>query len=73
MASPNNKPLLIGLAAAAAFVGGALLFNYFQNKQSSSASSNDAVLAEIEALGAPKREANGLLAFSYFKDLMQIV
>lgn len=71
--SSSNKPLAIGLAAAAVFVGGALLFNYFQSKQSSSAASNEAVLADIDSLGPPKREANGLLAFGYFKELMQTV
>jgi hypothetical protein len=28
---------------------------------------------EIKALGEPKREANGLLAFSYYKDVFSII
>lgn len=67
----NNKPLLIGLAAAAALVGSAVIFHLFTGKQG--ASSNAAVLEEIDALGAPKKESNGLLSFDYFKNLMQIV
>ena len=30
-------------------------------------------LKEIKALGEPKREANGLLAFSYYKDIFSII
>ena len=30
-------------------------------------------LKEIKALGEPKREANGLLAFSYYKELYSII
>ena len=30
-------------------------------------------LKEIKALGEPKREANGLLAFSYYKDIISII
>ena len=67
----NNKPLLIGLAAAAALIGGALIFNMISNKQG--ATSNSQVLEEIDALGPPKKESNGLLSFAYFKDIMQIV
>lgn len=67
----NNKPLLIGIAAAAALVGGAVLFHMISGKQG--ASSASAAIEEIDALGAPKKESNGLLSFTYFKDLMQIV
>ena len=67
----NHKPLLVGLAAAAALVGGAFLFHLISSKQG--ASSSSAVLEEIDALGAPKKESNGLLSFAYFKDIMQIV
>lgn len=67
----NNKPLLIGLAAAAALIGGAVIFHLISGKQG--ASSSSAVLEEIDGLGAPKKEANGLLSFAYFKDIMQIV
>lgn len=68
----NNKPLLIGIAAAAALVGGAIIFNYFQSKQGNTATT-EALLNDVDALGAPKREANGMLAFVYFKDLMMTV
>jgi hypothetical protein len=30
-------------------------------------------LEEISALGEPKREANGLLAFAYYKDVFSII
>eukprot|EP00347_Sterkiella_histriomuscorum_P006804 403351368 len=31
------------------------------------------MLEEIDALGPPKKDINGLLSFSYFKDIMEIV
>lgn len=68
----NNKPLIVGLAAAAALVGGAILFNYLQSK-SEGTTTTEALLVDVDALGPPKREANGLLSFPYFKDLMMTV
>lgn len=70
MSNPN-KALYVGLAAAGALVGAAVLFHLISGKQS--ATSSSAVLDEIDALGAPKKEMNGLLSFPYFKDLMSIV
>jgi hypothetical protein len=60
-----NKVLFGALAVAGALVGGALLFHLLQ--------SSSAVIEEIDALGPPKKEMNGLLSFAYFKDIMSIV
>lgn len=67
--SNNNKGLLIALGAAGALVSAAVIFHLFSNKQSSS----QAVFEDIDALGAPKREPNGLLSFAYYKDLFVIM
>lgn len=47
-----------------------MLFHLLQNKTGASTS---AVFEEIDALGPPKKELNGILSFPYFKDLMAIV
>lgn len=67
--SSQNKALWFGVAASA-LVGGAVLFHLLQSKAGSSAS---AVLEDIDAIGPVKKEANGMLSFSYFKDLMGTV
>jgi hypothetical protein len=59
--------------AALALVGGALLLHYFSSKQSESGEVLSKALEEISALGDPKREANGLLSFPYYKDVFQII
>ena len=70
MSSSANKALMIGLAAGGALIGAAMLFHLLQNKSGASAS---AIYEDIDALGAPKKEANGILTFPYFKDLMSVV
>jgi hypothetical protein len=70
--NPNNKAIIYGLAAAGALITGAILFNYLSNKTSSASSSSD-VLAEIEALGPPKKSPNGLLTFPYYKDIFMLI
>lgn len=68
----NSKVVIYGIAAAAALIGGAILFNYVSGK-SGSAPSTTAVFDEIEALGPSKKEANGLLSFTYYKDVFLII
>ncbi len=73
MSSQNaGKALWIGLAAGAALVGGAVIFHLLSAKSESS-NSTTACIDDIDALGAPKKEMNGLLSFTYFKDLMGVV
>lgn len=66
-----NKALWVGLAAGAALIGGAVIFHLIQGKAGSS--SSNAVIEEVDSLGPPKKEMNGILSFSYFKDLMSVV
>ena len=71
MSSQNaNKALWVGLAAGAALVGGAVIFHLLQGK---SGSTSNAVIEDIDALGPAKKEMNGILAFTYFKDMMSVV
>jgi hypothetical protein len=65
-----NKALVVGLLAGAAIIGGAVIFHLLQSKSSHSTS---ALIEEIDALGEPKKEMNGILSFPYFKDLMSLV
>lgn len=71
MSQNAGKALWIGLAAGAALVGGAVIFHLLQSKGESSSTS--ACIDDIEALGPPKKEMNGMLSFTYFKDLMGVV
>lgn len=64
---------MVVAGAAIALVGGALLLHYFSSKQSESGEVLSKALEEISALGEPKREANGLLSFPYYKDVFQII
>ena len=65
----NNKVLLYSLLGGAALIGSAIIFHLLTNKESKSSQMFD----DIEALGAPKREANGMLSFPYYKDLWFII
>lgn len=71
MSSQNKLGWVAALGAAV--VGGALIFHYFQQKVTDEDSALSKALLEIKALGEPKREANGLLAFSYYKDVFSII
>jgi len=62
--SKDNKALWV-LAGAGALVGAAVVFHLLTNKQSASS----AIFEDIDALGPPKKEMNGLLSFAYYKDL----
>ncbi len=73
MSSTQNKSLLIGLAAAAVFVVGGLAFHMISSKSEEAASQASKVLEEIDALGPPKKEMNGLLSFGYYKEVFFII
>jgi hypothetical protein len=66
----ENKKLLYALAGGAALIGGAIIFSYLSGKSESSSS---VCFEEIDALGPPKKEPNGLLAFNYYKDVFLII
>ena len=53
----------------AALVGVALLKYYLSGKQTEETGPLSKAVEEIKALGKPKHEANGLLAFSYYKEV----
>lgn len=65
------KPWMYVVGAATALVAGAIFFNYITNKSSSS--TVNLLCEEIDSLGPPKKETNGLLSFSYFKDIFTLV
>ena len=74
MSSVGNKNFLVALGAGVLLVGAAVVFHMFTNKESTGEDvALSAALEEIQALGAPKREANGLLAFPYYKDVFFII
>lgn len=54
-------------------MGIALLSHYLSGKHTEEAGALSKALEEIKALGEPKREANGLLAFKYYKDVFSII
>lgn len=68
--SEQNKKLLYVALGGAALVGAALVFALFSGKSESSSS---ICFEEIDALGPPKKESNGMFAFSYYKDVFLII
>ena len=70
MSEQKSKTIMYLAAGATVVVGAALLFNYISGKSSSS---NSQCFEEIDNLGAPKKDPNGLLSFSYYKDVFLII
>lgn len=66
----SNKAWIGVVAGGAALIGAAVLFHYLT---SGKASNTAAVYDEIDALGPAKKEANGMLAFMYYKDVFAII
>ena len=68
----ENRAKVVGyvLGGLGVVVGAALLFNYVSNSQGSS---NTKCFEEIDLLGPPMKEANGMLAFSYYKEVFIII
>jgi hypothetical protein len=73
MSSTGNKNWLFAIGAAIALVGGAMIFNYFSNKETTDSTGLNEALNEIAALGEPKRDASGRLAFNYYKQVFNII
>jgi len=73
MSSTGNKNWLLALGAAAALIGTAVVFHLVSSKEEAGSSGLSQALAEIAALGEPRREANGLLAFEYYKNVFFII
>lgn len=69
MSDKMNKSLIYGLIGAGVLVAGAIVFHHLSSKVTNSSACFD----EIEALGPPKKEANGLLSFNYYKDIFMII
>ena len=67
--SKSKAPIYIAVGATVV-VGAALLFNYISGKATSS---NSLCFEEIDALGAPQKDPNGLLSFAYYKDVFLII
>ena len=62
------------VAGVGALVFGIALYTYYESSQQAEISEElSKVIEEIEALGEPKLEANGILAFSYYKDVFSIL
>lgn len=68
MSENKWKFVVIG---AAALVGGAIIFHLISNKEQGTTGSE--VFEEIDALGGVKKEPNGFLSFSYYKDIFAII
>jgi len=69
MSQSTNK-IWYAAAAAGALIGVAVLSHYLSQGKSSSSSE---CFAEIDALGPPKKEGNGMLSFNYYKDIFMII
>ena len=54
-------------------VAGAVIMHLINSKGEEAAQQVSKVLEEIDALGAPKKEMNGLLSFPYYKDVFFII
>jgi|LauGreDrversion4_2_1035121.scaffolds.fasta_scaffold500878_1 hypothetical protein len=73
MSSTGNKNWLFAIGAAIAVVGGAMILHYFSNKETTDSTGLNEALNEIAALGEPKRDASGRLAFNYYKQVFNII
>jgi hypothetical protein len=62
---------LIAGVGALVFVSLYAYFEYSKHVENSEELSK--VILEIKALGEPKSEANGILVFSYYKDVFSII
>ena len=57
------------MGSAAALIGGALVFHFTKGK----VISTNQVLKEIDALGQPEKEEDGLLSFEYYQKVFIII
>jgi len=73
MSSQSNKNWVFALAAGAAVVVGAVIFHHLSQGKEDAAAATSKVLEEIDALGPPKKNMNGLLAFDYYQKVFFII
>ena len=73
MSSGGSKNWLIAIGAAVAVVGAAVVFHLVSNKESAEGNGLNEALTEIQALGEPKRDPTGRLAFNYYKQVFFII
>jgi hypothetical protein len=71
--SSGSKNWLFAIGAAVAVVGAAVIFHLVSNKESADDNKLNDALTEIAALGEPKRDATGRLAFNYYKQVFFII
>lgn len=65
----DSKKLVYALLGVGALVTGAIAFHYLSGKESG----NSLCFEEIDNLGAPQKDANGLLSFPYYKNVFMII
>src|SRR6187399_2074973 len=70
MSESKSRTYIYLAGAGVLVVGAALLFNYISGKTSST---NSQCFEEIDNLGPPKKDPNGLLSFAYYKDVFLII
>jgi hypothetical protein len=73
MSSTGNKNWLFAIGAAIGVVGAAMIYHYISNKETTDSTGLNEALNEIAALGEPKRDASGRLAFNYYKQVFNII
>jgi hypothetical protein len=73
MSKDNNSVFKYLAIGAAALVGGAIVFYLLSSKNEESQQAVSKVLDDIDALGPPKKDKNGLLSFLYYKDVFAII
>jgi hypothetical protein len=71
--STGSKNWLFAIGAAVAVVGAAVIFHLVSNKESADSNGLNEALTEIAALGEPKRDPSGRLAFNYYKQVFFII
>jgi hypothetical protein len=69
MSEKNTKTFLYLGIAGAAVIAGAYIFHVLANKSSGSSP----CFEEIDALGPPVKEPNGMLKFEYYKNMFMII
>ena len=73
MSKDNNSLIKFIAIGGAALVGAALVFHLISSKNEESQQAVSKVLEDIDALGPPKKDMNGLLSFPYYKEVFGII
>jgi len=69
----KNKIWIYAAAGVGLLVGAAYLFHSLSSSKEESSGHLSQLIADVEALGPPKRDPNGLLNFVYYKDLFCVI